>query len=478
MKRILLALTVAALAVGFAGSALAANFEFHGDLNNRFGLYTDQAGFFTLDKSTAVLDDDDREETFASIKYRLWTEAATNDGNVKGVYAIELGAVRFGNSAKGGAFSGDGVNIETRWAYTDFQLPAAESKARVRIGLQPWAVNPYFWNETGTAVVYYDDNLTLGWARGGEGVTGPGESWGDSDIDSLYARYNHKTDNYKLGLFANYAWQGSQATNVDLKAATDLTQLDEADVKDLISLYEIKKLPEVEFDLITVGVDGKFTTPTDFGNAFINYDLIYQDGEIKSLALDGTTGQDIDVEGYLAHLDLGANVGKTRFTYTLVYASGDDNVADNDFEGFLSIDVDRADSIIFQEGGYTDDFYFTERPYIGPYGMVMNKLAVDHKASDKLKFGGAALLLQTAEDVKYVDDLGRAQDEDGLGVEVDAYVSYMLYPNVEFAVNAGYLFSGDAMDIYDYDGTAGATPVDGDADNDIFRSTARIRYKF
>jgi hypothetical protein len=53
------------------------------------------------------------------------------------------------------------------------------------------------------------------------------------------------------------------------------------------------------------------------------------------------------------------------------------------------------------------------------------------------------------------------------------FVSYKLYQNVEFAINAGYLVAGDAMDYWEEDSIR-----DGNADEDIFRSQARVRYKF
>ncbi len=111
-----------------AGSAAAAKIDVHGDLNNRFTLYTNQAQFFNgavADLNPAVtnrLDKRDIEESWGEIKYRLWMEGSTHEGKVKGVYGIELGAIRFGNQGNsvgrstGGGFSGDGVNIETRWA--------------------------------------------------------------------------------------------------------------------------------------------------------------------------------------------------------------------------------------------------------------------------------------------------------------------------------------------------------------------------
>ncbi len=63
------------------------------------------------------------------------------------------------------------------------------------------------------------------------------------------------------------------------------------------------------------------------------------------------------------------------------------------------------------------------------------------------------------------------QEEDELGIEIDAYFKYKLFKNVEWAVNAGYLIAGDAMDVFE-------NTNDGDADEDIWRADMRIRYKF
>jgi hypothetical protein len=49
----------------------------------------------------------------------------------------------------------------------------------------------------------------------------------------------------------------------------------------------------------------------------------------------------------------------------------------------------------------------------------------------------------------------------------------MMFKNVELAVNAGYLFSGDAMDAFET-----GNQRDGSADENIFVSSARVRWKF
>jgi hypothetical protein len=461
MKKLTLLVGVV-LALGFAGSSPAAEFKFHGDLNNRFMLYTDQAGMFsgseTIRTGTGTpLDKDGIDETWGEIKYRLWVEASTNDGKVKGVYAIELGAIRFGDgstlggSTKGGAFSGDGINVETRWAYTDFQLPGVASKARFTIGLFPFNVNSFVWQETIMGVQFNGAagpmDYTLAWLRGREsGLNNDTDDDLFEDLDALVARVDLKpVKNAKIGLFALY--QGRDPGSDDIVAFAPATQ------------YQVKLLPAVDLTLYTFGTDGSFT----FGNAFLNWDLVYQGGSLD----DNTVSR--DVSAYLAHFDLGANFGKHRLTYTTWYASGDDDRTDGDVKNFMSTDVDRADSIIFFEGGYLDDNYFTEAPHILDKGLFFNKLSLDCKLGDKLSVGGALLYLQTAENLT----LGGGATSKKLGTEIDAYLSYKLYANTEIAINAGYLFADDGMDAFEK-----SAQQDGKSDADVFRSTARVRYSF
>jgi hypothetical protein len=460
------------LAVGFAGSAQAVDFAVHGDLISRFNLYTDQANMFrgseTISSSTLngrVIDKDGIDESWGEIKYRMWFEASTNDGKVKGVYAIEVGSTRFGfdlagppastGKSGGGAFSGDGVNIETRWAYTDFQLPGVASKARFQIGLLPFKVNSFLWEETAMGVQFKGTggptDLTLAWVRGRENFNNSTNDDLFEDLDALLARVDFNVaKDIKAGLFGLYMRRnpGAETDNAAFVSA---------------SQYQVKLLANHEFDLYTLGTDGSAT----FGNVFLNWDLMYQGGTLT----DNTT-LERDVSAFLAHADLGVNLGKAKLTFTGWYASGDDNAGDADIENFMSVDVDRADSIIFLEGGYTDDNYFTEAPHILDKGLILGKVALDFQASEKLKVGGAVLYLMTAEDLRYTDDTGVARNEDKLGIELDAYVSYKLFKDLEFAINAGYLIADDGMDFFDVAGQR-----NGSAE-DVFRSTARVRYLF
>ncbi len=466
MKKLGLAMALASVFM-LAGGALAAEVSFHGDLNHRFLLYTNH--FDWLDpEHDGVLNDDTVNDNFGEIKYRFWTEAASNDGDVRGVFAVEVGGVRFGEDSKGGAFSGDEVNIETRWAYTDFQLPGVDQKARFQIGLQPWKVNPWLWSETAMGVMFNGGagavDYRLGWARTWEfeNRTTDVES---EDVDNFLLGLDFKTGGMgKIGLFGLY-----QTGDPDSAEPGGITPED----------YQIKRFADgVELDIYNVGITGGLNFPMGGNKLFLNFDAIYQGGEINNAAfaydaLGITTVGDFDLSAWFAHADLGMEIGNATVTYTFWYTSGDDDPTDGDLDGFLSTDIDIAESIALFEGSYADDDYFSERHYLLDKGFLMNKLAVDLQATKKLKLGLAAMYMMTAEDVEYIDSFGNRRADDTIGLEIDGFVSYKLFDNVEFAVNAGYLFADDALDYFEV-----GDIKDGSSDEDIFVSSARVRYKF
>ena len=463
MSKNLKILLVVALALLVAAPAMAATFTVHGDLDTRFLVYTDQLGFFGGDSGAQVLDPDDRADSFGEIKYRLWMEASTNDGKVMGVFGMEVGSLRFGDASLGGSFGGDGKgttgNIETMWFYTDFQIPNVDSKARFRMGLQPQMVNPYFWVENAMGVKFYTDNWYLSWFRGVNANTGSGQDWGDGDLDSINARYDLKIEPVQVGFFLSYLWEGSSATFTDFSTFDALTS------------YVVKKLPAAEFNLLGIGIDGGWSTATNFGKVFINWDAIYENGKIKNISEDGgVTIEDLDLSAYLLHADIGASFGAATLTFTSMYATGDDDPDDLDLKAYIAVDTDRTESAIFQERHFTNDLYFTDRPYIHDWGLFLNKLALDYQASKQTKLGLAVLYLLTAEDAT----LGDGSTENKLGTEVDAYVTHKLYDNLEIGIDFAYLWSGDVMDDFETGTDAG----DGKADVDIFLSSAHIKYKF
>jgi hypothetical protein len=480
MKRLKLSVVILAI-MGFAIPAAAANFAFHGDMNNRALVYSNHNDWLDgRNDSFGVLNDKTVSDEYAELKYRFWTEIGDDDDNIKGVYAIEIGGIRWGREgsgkSQGGSFSGDGANVETRWAYLDFQLPFIERKARTRMGLQPFNANSYFWQETATAL-HFSSIITdkvdyeLAYVRSVDKFDNIVDNANDDidNVDSLYGRVNAKpTDNLKIGLWGLY-----MHGNPDSGANGTIDPRD----------YEIKQFAtDTNLDVYTIGADGSAT----FGNFFFNWDLMYQGGDIKDadfLAVAPGTARDagavlasgdFDLSAYFLHADVGYKMGKAKLTYTFWYSSGDDDPDDTNFDAFLSVDVDIDQSLTMFEGPYADDVsYFTERPYLLDKGFVMNKLAFDYQWTENFTVGAAGMYMLTAEDFEYVDDNGNNQKNDELGVEINGYLKYMLYKNLEFSLNAGYLFAGDGMDFFEVGGNR-----DGNSDEDIFVSSASVRFKF
>jgi hypothetical protein len=473
-----LAVAAVVSSMGFAGGALAADFAFHGDLDHRFQVYTNHADFLAGDKFTKgghVDVNDDADDAWGEVKYRLWAEMASDNKNVKGVYAIEVGGLEFGQKesvgkSKGGGYSGDGVNVETRWAYLDMQIPGVSDKMRLKTGLQPFNLNKYFWKETIMGVNLDGKAGSVGYLVGWERPYRVDAKHGNSDVSDVDAFVGKLSfdlaDKSKIGLFASYISNDSAAIYDEETGARTWAKLD-------ANKWEIKKLKDtVDLGIYTMGMTGKFNINT----IFVGGDLIYQGGSIENtqyIDQDGVTSSahDYDVSSFFARVEAGAKIGATKITGMYWYASGDDDPTDDEVNAYLATDVDMGASMVIMEGHPTSDDYFTERPYILDKGMHLLKLSVDSKVSDQTTIGGALLYMMTAEDITYTNDAGQRFSDDGIGTEIDMYVKYKLYPDVTLSFNAGYLLTDDAMDYFEQD-------LDGSADEDIYTIGARLRYKF
>ena len=506
MKRSVYVLVMAVCFCGLS-SAWATDFVFHGDLNHRV-MYTNHFDWFQGDHK-GVLNDGNMEDNYAEIKYRLWTEVGMNDGKILGVFAIEMGGIPFGDAAKGGSYSGDKINMETRWAYTDYQIPGISNKSRVRVGLQPFKVNSFLWNETAMAVKYYESynilDLELAWLRTCNVFEVDDSDTNVEDIDYVYARYDLRMlSNFKTGIFGVYGF------NTGNPGETDSQYKDKDGNKTKIGKitprsYMIKRLPSnVKLRLWHAGLDGSFSANLPYlpfvGDVklTVNWDGIYQFGKIKNamyfddIITEKSYDGDLDVNAYLVALQFGLDMDKIKFSYTGWYASGDRDPEDDQLNGFMAIDMHRSESIILFEGSFADEKTFTGRPNFLDKGFIMNKVALDYKVTDTIKVGLAGLHMRTSEPINYLVPLGYRDQiiwngqqptvkkvpisvldsrNRSIGYEVDAYMTVSLYQHLEFGINGGYLFSGRVMDLFE-------VKRDGFANEDVYSIASRIRYKF
>ncbi len=339
------------------------------------------------------------------------------------------------------------------------------------MGLQPWKINSFLWQETATGLNLYGTPTDLidfqaAWIRSVDKLATDEEDRNLEDVDNLLGRVNFNVNpDLKIGIFGLYTWGDNDPDS----------PADFADVTPRRYLYK-QFASDTKSNWYSIGTDGSWSR----GKFFVNWDLIYQGGSLDDINFDDSefsglsSSGDFDISAWLGHADIGYKFGKPKLTYTFWYASGDDDAGDNDFNGFLGIDLDRTDSLAIFEGNYADDAsYFTERAYLLDKGFIMNKLALDYQWTEKLQVGGAAMYMLTAEDIEYFNANGGSESNNDIGFELNAYAKYMIFKNVELAVNAGYLFSGDAMDAFET-----GNQRDGSADENIFVSSARVRYKF
>jgi len=316
----------------------AADMQVHGDFNNRFMLGSNHDEWFN-GSGGGPLEDGSVTNLWGEAKYRLWADFSTNNGKVKGVYAAEWGALEYGaggsvGKSAGGGFSGDAVNIETRWLYTDFKLPWND-KLGVKMGLFPLKLNKYFWEETQMGVQLYGglsgSNFIFGWTRGDE-YRSVKKNDDTTSLDSIYAKVDFKpADNFKMNIWADYLFKnldgGSELVGVSAKQG---------------EWYEAKLMKAAELDIFTIGLGGDFKS----GNFFGGFDFIYQGGSVDKVSYKdylGNTAPDdnYDLNAWFARLDLGYNFCcDMKLTYRFWYASGDDDSDDSDFNGYMAVDVD------------------------------------------------------------------------------------------------------------------------------------------
>jgi len=468
MKRKILATAITGMAT-LTGSwaTTAAEIEFHGDMDNRFQAYTNQRDWFSGGNSGGgTLKDEEPTESFGEFKYRFWAKATSDDKKVTGVFATEIGGVRYGEGS-GGDFSGDGVNIETRWAYVDFLVPDTLDQ-HVSLGLQPVSVNRHVWAETATAAVWKGSlnsgfDYQLLWGRGDSS----NESGIDSDADEGWDGADNFAINFdkrfspnlSAGIF--YLYQMNNQISEGLGTVTSRE-------------YELKSIADnSKYSVSSFGLEVDYGQETSLGRMFLNGTVIGQSGTIEGVNFDPLNGAtnpntSYDLSTFLGRGELGLQFGPNRLTYTMLYASGDGNEQDGNFDAFIATDVDFSDSMIFQENITSDD-YFAETPYILDKGYFMNKLQLDHNVASNVKVSGMVVYNLLAEDIALVNG-SSAKD---LGLEFGSRISYFPYPSLELAAEAAYLVSGDAMDALEE-----TALQDGQSDKDIVHVAGRVRYKF
>ncbi|SIN92663.1 outer membrane homotrimeric porin [Halodesulfovibrio marinisediminis] len=167
MKRIIILMLACTMVFGAVVSSSATEFKASGTLDMAFEF---------LDNPDPT--SPDNSDYFTAIqRLRTKIDIIANE-SLKGVYYLEVGTIRWGNPStvgrgSGGAVGTDGVNVETKRLYLDYQLPHTE--LQLRMGLQGLALpslannNPVLDDDVAAVVANYaftdQFNMVAAWAR-------------------------------------------------------------------------------------------------------------------------------------------------------------------------------------------------------------------------------------------------------------------------------------------------------------------------
>ncbi len=428
--------TQAVVAKGKTQITIGGSIRFRGEYRDNITdqLDDDDAG----DIGVAAIDD---HQAFYDGRVRLNVDARLAD-NVNGFVQIEATGTnynqdtyRWGANSGGGGLYPMGESKRGDFHMTQAWILYTKGIYGIKIGHMPLKLGyGLFFDHTkynDDAIVLFADpnknlHLSLLTIKFNEGTIGLND-----DADAYVALFNWKGKNYNVSGDVTYV--DDQANGFDtfgnVSGANEGTEL------------------------INFGLRGDVTFNVLGNGLTIRGDVEIQTGESEEISSAGVV-DDVDLEGYAFLLGADYKIGATTITLEGAYGSGDEDndmtgTPDEDFEGFIP-------AITAGSKHYTYVYDYRTITAAGTNTMnrtnsgLSNTTYVKFGAKSKLakKISGEAYVywLQASEDVQLAN---RDDDEDDIGWEVDAKVTYQIAKNLKYWVEGGILFTGD---MYDYVG--------------------------
>lgn len=433
------------------------NFSFYANPSTLSGLGYSSANYNGVKGKTDKSNTDD--EASAITRHRQWFTATSDDQKVKGVFAVEIGGVKWGyqgdslGKGKGFGYSGDAVNVETRWLYTDFVVPGIGGNARAGLQSVPLSrdFGQFIWSETAAGLTYVKAmaplDITMGWMRGNSGTA--------KNVGFSAGNFN---DDFG---FLNLGYDIAKGNRVALVLAAGRQSTWKTDS----GSYSFNN--NVQY----AGGTGKFSAGALSGEVT----AVYQGGNVD---LSTPTAQDLKRQAYSA----GASVSwkpsaSHKITFAYLYASGDDNPADNKINNYTAVDVDLNHGLVIFEGVATEVFT-TDSPYWLDKGLNMPSIRYDYQPSKNLVLSGLYSYISTDKKTQRIGKaaVNPALGPDGktygteIGSELDFIVKYNMWKGLDALFGVGYLWAGDALNAYTNDGAEKA--------KNIIKSQLELRYRF
>jgi hypothetical protein len=380
-------------------------------------------------------DDTDDSVQYVTQRMRMYFNFIASE-NLKLVYKNEID-MEWGDKSfvvarnDGGGLGGDSVNLETKNVYLEFMVPDTPVKAT--LGLQGVTLHKGWFISDDVSAARFDMNfdpvsITTYWA-GAAGLNADPDS--SDDLWHIVASGAYKAENMDARLTFGYERGTNDGTSADDPESDDL----------FLVMGELN----MSFDMFSFYVI-----------AAKNF------GEVKS---DGPTTEDYDYKGYM--FDVGASFALDMATIRAraFMASGDkEGDFEDDFQVMSGATMSWAEII---SDGYTYDRNANLSQIGGqnkPSNMYAINVGADFKPTDTttIKF-----------DVYYVgmmeDRTVAGEDEDEIGVEIDARLTQKIYDTLSMTVIGAYMLAEDGY------GVAGDSPNSGD---DAFQVGVGLDFKF
>jgi len=388
------------LVIAFTVPATAFESVFGGYWRTRAYMQKD----FTGDDTKAL------DRTLVDTRTRLYYTAIFNE-NLKFVNKFEFDAAWGGVSTGYGDITADGKDVEVKNSYVDFTLGAINSK----IGVQAYKLGRGFLfnaDFAGAVITYKAEafELPIFWIKAYEGSNGDNNA--DVDFYGIAPKFS-LGDTGAIQPFALWA------TSDDAEAY-DATWPDSDVTLEDLDIFYLGFDADMNFDMVSVWLTA-----------------MYQFGEVDTLE-EGSA----DVSAWLAAIGAKANFDTFDLHGQIFYASGDDDLDDDDVEAFIPLrgqDYHWAEIMgggMFDNAGYSNNQSNNAPGWDNITNVIAYNIGANFKVMDDLSLRADLWYAQLVEE----EDL----PDDELGLEVDFGMTYKIMDNLNLDVVAAYLFAGDA----------------------------------
>jgi hypothetical protein len=359
-------------------------------------------------------DDTDDATQYVTQRFRsYWNWIASE--NLKLVYKNEID-IEWGDSGpqngrnSGGGLSGDSVNLETKNIYLEFMVPDTPVKAT--LGLQGITLHKVWFISDDAGGARFDMNfdpvsITAYWI-GVDGLEG-NDSVSSDDVWQAAVSGAYKAENMDARLSLAYQRNDNDLTSNDVPESDDL--------------YLLMGEFGMSFDMVSFDI----IAATNFGE------------------VDSDGAGDRDYEGFMFAGSVDIALDMATITVSGAYASGDDEGdLDSDFQGLAGQTFSWAEII---SDGYSYDRNASLAQIGGanrPSNMYYVAAGVDLKPTD------TTTIMFDVYYVGMVEDRTIAgEEEDEIGIEVDARLTQKIYDNLSMTIIGAYMFAEDGYGVYD-----------------------------